>query len=477
MSMTWRSLILVAGLGGCLAAQGLPPTQVMRPGPVMLPPGTSGAAARAGGVAPNQTVTTGPLALSLGDAIERGLRDNLAPLLAGDVNQEAAAQRLAAWSALLPQVDASAGEEREKLNLAAFDFSLPGMASIVGPFGLFQASAAAHVPVLDLGALASARAARTLETAAHGNYEATRDLVVLAVANQYLLTVADQSRVTAAQAELDTATTALKQAQDMLEAGTVDALAAVRAQVQRDRQTQQLTAQQNALAKQRLQLARAIGLPLEQPFTLASAADFEPLAVPDAATAVAQALANRPDYHAAEAVEKAARLLVTSARDQSLPTVSLDGNYGTIGHEITSNHPIYSVGASVQLPIFAGGLFKADRLRAEAQLRDATGRLTDLRAQIAVQVRAALLDLDSNQAQVAVARDARGLAARELTLAQDRFKAGVADNLEVVQAQQEVADANESYIASLYGYNLAKATLAQALGVAASGYQRYLPVQ
>src|SRR6185312_3314860 len=116
----------------------------------------------------------------------------------------------------------------------------------------------------------------------------------------------------------------------------------------------------------------------------------------------------------------------------------------------------------------AGGLYRAEAVRAEAQLHDAQNRLADLRSQIDVQVRSALLDLDSNRAQVQVAQDARSLADQELTLAQDRFKAGVADNLEVVQAQQAVADADESYISSLYSYNLAKADLAQALGVAAN---------
>src|SRR6185437_12168338 len=125
---------------------------------------------------------------------------------------------------------------------------------------------------------------------------------------------------------------------------------------------------------------------------------------------------------AAQSVERAAQLLIASARDEHLPTLSLNGNYGTIGHEIDSNHPIFEVGASINLPIFAGGLYRAEAVRAEAQLHDAQNRLADLRSQIDVQVRSALLDLDSNRAQVQVAQDARSLADQELTLAQDRFK-------------------------------------------------------
>lgn len=465
---------LILALGGKVAAQGLPPAPMNRPIPITLPPSPVGASALAGGVAP-QAATRGILPLSLDQAIQLGLRNNLAPILASNQSEQARAGKMAALAALLPRVDASAGEIRQNINLAAMGFSFPGIPQIIGPFNVFQASAAASVPLLNWSALQNVRAAGQLNQAAQDSYQATRNLVVLAVANQYLLTVADESRVAAAQAQLRTAQSELQQAQDMLHAGTVNALTAVRAQVQRDRQQQILTAQQNAVAKQRLQLARAIGLPMQQRFRLTSVASFEPLQAPDANAAVAEALSTRPDYRAAQASERAAELLVSGAKAERLPTVALTGNYGTIGHEINSNHPIFQIGANIQLPIFAGGQMRADRVRADAELRDARSRLADLRAQIDVETRSALLDLDSNQAQVEVSRNARSLANRELELAQDRFKAGVADNLEVVEAQQAVADADERYIASLYQYNVAKAQLAQALGVAVSRYPQYLP--
>lgn len=480
MSKLWIAAA-VAALAAGAGAQGLPPALPPLPAPVVLPPATLGAGALegalAGGAAPATAVSAQPLALSLDQAIQRGLQYNLAALEAATSGRQARAQRIEALSALLPQVQASAGELRQKINLAAFGFSFPGAPQLVGPFNVFQASVAADVPVINVSGWQNARAGRTLEGAAQSNVAAVRNLVVAAVANQYLLAVADQSRVSAAQAELATAQSALQQASDMLRAGTVGRLALVRAQVQRDRQQQQLTAQQNALAKQRLQLARAIGVSPRQALDLTTAASFTPLAPPDVDAAVAQALGTRADYRGLQQQARAAQLLVAGARDEHLPQFSLNGNYGTIGHEITSNHPIFSVGATVNLPVFTGGRMRADVLRAQAQYRETEDRLADLRAEIGVQVRAALLDLQNNRDQVGVAADARDLANQELTLAQDRFKAGVADNLEVVQAQQSVADADESYIASLYGYNLAKANLAQALGVAASDYRHYLPLQ
>lgn len=474
MSKAVGVLAIVALATTFMAAQGLPPAHPNQAPPLQLPLPALSPADASGGV-PTGTVSATPLPLSLAEAITRGLRQNLAPLLASDVSEQTRAQHLSQLAALLPSVEASAGEVRQKINLAAFGFSFPGAPQIVGPFNVFQASAAAHVPLLNLSALDRTRAAASLQEAAQDDYQSVRNLVVLAVANQYLLSVADQSRVQAAQAELTTAQRALQQAEDMLSAGTVDKLSVVRAQVQRDQQQQQLTAQQNALAKQRLSLARAIGLPLAQQFVLTSTTPFATLTAPAPAAAVAQALATRPDYRAAQQVVRSAQLTVASAKAGRLPTVSLDGNYGTIGHELDSNHPIFAVGASINLPVFSGGQIAAERIRAEAQLRDAEARAADLQAAIGVQVRSALLDLESQHQQVGVAQHAQQLAHQELTLAQDRFLAGVADNLEVVQAQQAVAVGDENYIAALYGYNLAKATLAQALGVAATQFQRYLP--
>lgn len=469
------AMVMTLTLGaGWAGAQGLPPARANVAPRLQLPLAPLNAADAQGGV-PSGRVSAQPVALSLTEAIARGLRQNLAPILAANVTEQARAQKLSALAALLPNVEATAGETRQKLNLAAFGFSFPGVPLLVGPFNVFQASAAAHVPVVDLGALESTRAAGNLQKAAADSLQSVRNLVVLAVANQYLMSVADQSRVQAAQAELTTADQTLQQATDMLRAGTVGRLSVVRAQVQHDQQQQQLTAAENALAKQRLQLARAIGLPLEQNFTLTSTTPFAELTPPTAEAAVAQALVTRPDYRAAEAVERSARLLVKSAEMQRLPTLSLDGNYGTIGHEIGSNHPIFSVGATVSVPVFEGGRLAAEKVAAEAQYHDAQARAADLKAAIAVQVRSALLDLESQKQQVGVAQHAQDLAQQELTLAQDRFLAGVTDNLEVVQAQQSVAVADENYIAALYGYNLAKASLAQALGVASTQYQNYLP--
>jgi outer membrane protein TolC len=438
-----------------------------------VPVGQIGGGDLAGGVSRGKA-TAKPLQLTLDQAIALGLRNNLAVLVSDTQSQQARAQRRTALAALLPNVNAAAGELRQKVNLAAYGFALPGFPSIVGPFNVFDARGYAEEAGLNLSSIQGWRASKQAEAAAHSTYAETRDMVVLAIANQYLLGIADLSRVQSASAQLATAETALRQALDMKAAGTVDALVVVRAQVERDREHQLLISAQNELDKQKLRLARAIGLPPGQELRIVDKAPYAPLEKMDPASAVMTALADRPDYRAAQQLVRAAQLQVAAARDQRLPSLDLNANYGTIGHEIGSNHPTFVVGMTVRMPVFEGGRIQADVLNAQARLHEVEDRASDLKLQIDNQVRSALLDEQSSAQLVEVARRAQGLAQRELTLAQDRFRAGVADNLEVVQAQQEVAVANENYTNSLYRYNLAKVSLAQALGVAQSAYRRYL---
>ncbi|MGH9541113.1 MAG: TolC family protein [Terriglobales bacterium] len=474
---------LLALTSGALAAAAQAPTGAPPPAqpayapmPVMQTPAPALAPqfpALAGGV-PRGQASSQPIPLTLDDAIGRGLRNNLALLVSSSASEQARGARWQALSALLPQVSAAASEEETKINLAAFGFSFPGTPQIVGPFHVFDARGFLHQSVLDVAGIEGWRSARAQERAAQHSYREIRDLVVLAVANQYLLTVADGGRVAAAQAQLATATQARQQAEDMHRAGTVSALDVVRAQVQEDRERQNLIVQQNDLAKQRLALARAIGLPEGQRFAVVDQIPYAPPPALEPAAAVAAALATRPDYRAAQDTVKAAQLALAGTRSRRLPSLNFDANYGTIGQAITENHPTFTLAGSIEVPVFVGGRIHGEALADQARLREAEDRAADLRAAIANQVRTALLDMNAANSQVQVATHARGLAEQELNLARDRFRAGVAGNLEEVEAEQEVAVAQENYIASLYAYNAAKARLAQALGVAESAYRRYL---
>jgi outer membrane protein TolC len=237
---------------------------------------------------------------------------------------------------------------------------------------------------------------------------------------------------------------------------------------------QQLIVARNDFAKQKLSLSRIIGLPPGQEFTLADKAPYDQLVPPPLDEALRRAYAARPDYQAALAQVRAAELLRRAAAAEHYPSFDVEGDYGDIGVTPATSNGTFHVAGTLTVPIFQGGKAHADVLQAEATLQQARARLEDLRGQIDNDVRTALLDLHAAFDQVQVARSSIDLAEQTLAQAQDRFSAGVSDNLEVVQAQESVAAAHENYISSLYAHNLAKVELARALGNAENGVKQYL---
>jgi len=233
-------------------------------------------------------------------------------------------------------------------------------------------------------------------------------------------------------------------------------------------------AAKNNYAKQKLALARVIGIPPGQEFVLTDKVPYEPLAALSVEEATKRAYASRSDYQAAQEQARAAEYARKAATAEYYPTIGIAGNYGDAGVNLGNSHGVFEVGATLAIPIFQGGKVQGDVLQAEATLRQSRQQLENLRGQIDYDVRTALLDLTAAADQVEVARSSVDLAGQTLAQAQDRFTAGVTDNLEVVQAQESVASANESYISSLYAHNLAKVALARAMGFAEDGVKLYL---
>jgi outer membrane protein TolC len=248
----------------------------------------------------------------------------------------------------------------------------------------------------------------------------------------------------------------------------IPAIDALRAQVELQSRQQQLIAARNEYAKQKLALARVIGLALGQEFVLADKAPYDALVPPTLEEGLRRAYASRSDYQAALAQARAAELSRRAAAAERYPSFDLEGDYGDIGVNPGNSNGTFHVAGTLTVPIFQGGKV------AEATLRQARARLEDLRGQIDNDVRTVLLDLNAAADQVQVARSTVDLAEQTLAQAQDRFAAGVSDNLEVVQAQESVASAHEAYISSLYAHNLAKVELARALGNAEQGVKQYL---
>lgn len=427
-----------------------------------------------GGV-PTGKLQPGTIPLSLSDAIERGLKYNLGALIASDETREARGARWKALANLLPQVTTGTSETREQVNLEAFGFAgFPRRRAIEGPFGVFDTRAYLSQTILDFNALHKLREESAKAQAADYSYQNARDLVVLVCANLYLESVADASRVRAAEVQVKTAQALYDRAVDLKKAGVVPGIDVLRAQVELQAQKQRLIFFQNDFEKQKLTLARAIGLPIGQAYKLTDSIPYAPMAPLPLDRALERAYRSRADYQAALALVKAAESAKQAARGDALPSLQFDGNYGDIGRAPDRSHGTFLVAATLKVPIFQGGRVHGEILQAGARLRERQEEREDLRARIAYQVQTALMDLKSTGERVEVAKNALDLAHEQMKEAQDRFSAGVVSSLEVVQSQDAVATADENYISSLCGYNVAKASLARALGVAEKAYREFL---
>jgi outer membrane protein TolC len=436
------------------------------------PGGHSAPASPFAGSVPQGTATSDTVPLSLKDAVNRALKFNLGLLLQEQSVRSAHGARWRALADLLPNVSGSTGASRQVINLEAYGF--PGNPKIIGPFNVYDARVFLSQPVLDLSAINTARAASATERAETLGVRTARDLVTLVAVNLYLQTVAAASRIEAAHAQEETARALFTQASDMKQSGIVAGIDVLRAQVQVQNQRQRTIRADNEFARSKLQLARAIGLPSGQAFTLTDKIPSAP--VPDVTleSALTTAFASRPDYLAARERVAAAEASARAATGELFPTLHFDADYGAIGQTPSTAHQTYRMAATLRVPLFDGGKNIGRRLQTSAELKRRQAELDDFKGRVEYDVRSALLDLTASSQQLEAAQATVSLAGQELTQARDRFAAGVAGNIEVTQAQEAVAAASESYITALYTNNLAKATLAQAVGTAESSVSAFL---
>jgi len=294
------------------------------------------------------------------------------------------------------------------------------------------------------------------------------------VGGTYLQAIAGAARIEAIRSQLATAGALFRQANDMRKAGVSAGIDVLRTQVEMQSQQQRLLAAQNEFDKQKLALARTIGFSPGQQFELADKIPFSASPQITLEDALARAYRTRSDIRSAEALLHAAENVKRSASGEALPSLKVNADYGVLGNNPGNSHGTFTTAAALEIPIFQGGKVHADVLQADALLQQRRAQLSDLRGRVDMEVRSAFLDLNSAAEQVAVAQSTVGLAQEQLTQARDRFAAGVADTIEVVQAQEAVATANENYIASVFGHNVAKLSLARAVGVAEKGSKEYL---
>lgn len=418
-----------------------------------------------------QEPLTGPLTFA--QAVTRGLAFNLGPVTVGHGVAIARAQQSLARSTLLPTVGADLAAVRQQLNLQASGLSslsspLPGFRfpSVVGPFTVVDLRARLSQAVVDVTSWQNLKAAREGVTAAERTAEDARDLVVLAVGGTYLQVVAAEARVRSAEAQLRTAEALHRQAVERKAVGLVAQVDVNRSEIQLLTQRQRLVLLGNDVAKQKIALARMIGLPPDGALAVAGTPTLAAPPAADAESGVRAAHEHRADLRSAEAQVRAAERAVAAAKAERLPTVSVGGDYGTLGPSLGDGRTTFSVSGRVHVPVFDGGRTGARVQQAEAAVLQRRAELDDLTGQVDADVRRAALDLATAVSQVELARRAVAVAAEALALTRQRFEAGVTDTVEVVQAQEAVATAELDLINGGFARDLATLALARATGQA-----------
>jgi outer membrane protein TolC len=442
--------------------------------------GQNGGSGSANGVSANDykgslisgTSTGNMLDLTLDDAIQRGFRTNLGIILQNSQVTSASGTRLQQLQSLLPTITGSATYTVQQINLAAYGLTFPGIKPIIGPFQVFDFRAYLSQSLLNIQSLQSYLASKHNFEGAKLTAEDARNMVVLTVGNAYLVCIADMSRITAEEAEKANAKVSLDQATASHDAGISPRLDVLRAQVDYQNADQQLIQARATLEKDKLALARAIGLPLDQRFRLADSVPFVTAAATTPEQAFSDALKNRKDLAGAAERVKGAESQKKAAVAEQYPSVNFSGDFGDLGTTIGHSHGTYTATGQVSAPILQIAKTRGDRDVADASLQQQRARYSDQVQQVNADVRDALLDIEAAAKLVEATRSNVDLANEELIEAQQRFRAGVADNLAVSDAQAQTQQANDQYISALYQHNVAKLSLARAVGYAGTNYKQ-----
>ena len=418
--------------------------------------------------------TGATLDLSLDEAIRRGLRNNLGQILRNTQVGSARGQKLEQLQPLLPTINGAASIEVEQINLAAFGLKFPGLNPIIGPFQVTDFRAYLTQNLVNIQSLQNYIDAKHNFSGEKLSAEDASGLVVLTVGNAYLLCIADAARIEAVNAELATSKVTLDQAVASHDAGVSARIDVLRAQVDYQNEQQSLISTTNQLAKDKIALARAIGLPLDQPMRLTDLVPFANLDAVDPDAAFRQALASRKDLASSQEQVRGAEASKKAAKASQYPELSVSGDFGDQGTTVGHSHGTYTATGQVTAPILQIAQTRGAEAVAEAQLQQARANLSDQAQQINADIRDSLLDIEAAARLVQATRSNVDLAREALSEAQQRFRAGVSDNLPVSQAQSQTEQANDQYISALYQHNVAKLSLARAIGVADTNYKDYL---
>ncbi len=415
------------------------------------------------------------IALTLSDALARGLRYNLGSIEQSNAVLQAQGQRTVAKSTLLPNLNTGISETFERENLRTLGVSISLIPEAV-KFNYFDARAARlQQSVFDLVRIDSLHSASEAVKASLQQAKNARDLVVLAVAGSYLQLNATEARLSAQQAEVESARAAAKQAAAQFAAGVSARVDAQRPEVQLLTEEQRLRSLEADRDTQKLRLARILGLPMGQEFLTAEVYTYNPLTDLTLDTALQRGFAARADLRAAEASVRSAQQSLKAAHAERLPNLAVDANFGAAG-VTPSKHStgVYTVSGLLTIPLYEGGRIHGEIQQAEAALHQRQAELEDARGQVDQDVRQSFINLNAAADQVGVAQSNVALSHTLLDQSRDRFAAGIANSVELVQAEQSAVQADDDYITAVYDHNLAKVSLARAMGNAEANLPQLL---
>ncbi len=420
--------------------------------------------------------------LSFGEALDRGLAFNLGEVGLNQAIRQGRGQARVVRAALLPNLNAALTETVQQTNLRAlgvrFNSPIPGLAipSIAGPFNYFDLRARLTQTVANLTQLNNYRAAKALLTSNEQAGQDAKDLVVLAVGGAYLQVIAAEARIKSQRAQIGTAEASFRQATEQRAAGVLSLTDLNRTEAELLTERQRLVSLQNDFSKRKMNLARLVGLPPTDSYAVADDIPYSSVPSLQEDAALKEAYTNRADLKSAESQIRAARYSRTAARAERLPSLSLSADYGAIGTNPSQAHGTFAVVGTLNVPIWQGGRAEGDIEQAEAAVTQRQAELEDTRARVEADVRSAFLDIRAAAEQVDVARRNLEISKQNLDLTNQRLEAKVSETLEVIQAQQAVAAAQLDYIDSVFAHNVAKLSLARALGDTVNQVPRLLKV-
>jgi len=414
---------------------------------------------------PARAQNSAALRLTLRQAVATALKENPQVQIATLTFAQSQEDKTIARSALLPQAGVELLDRATRFNIdAQFGSKFPGIPQHAGPFQFFQVGPSVTMPLLDLSLWRRWQAAHQGVSASEAQQTTVREQVVLLVVSQYLAGLRAHAAVTAAQSRVDLAQALYDQADDLQKHGVGTGIDTLRANVELQNEKQRLLEAQTQQKVALFGLARLLSLDPQQEIELADSPSFFETPETDASRSIAQAYETRPEMKALEARAHIAELARRGASESRLPTVNFLGTWGEQGLSAPSAIPAYIYQVTVDVPLFTSGRIHAEIAKANQELKKVDQERTELRNQIALEVKTSQAQLDAAQHEVDVANLGVSLAHEEVTQARDRFQAGVANNIEVVSAQDALARANDNQIDALYRYNQARADLSHSTG-------------